>query len=63
MPPKITDSSTKRQDASNPPEWTRAADIGDSYIWSEPEWHIPSDNRTYYAMSGEGRSANGWSTV
>ena len=28
---------------------------GDSYIFSEPRWSIPSKNRTFYAISGEGR--------
>jgi len=44
-----------RPGPSNPPVWTRAADIGDSYVWSDPMWNIPSDNRTFYVLSGEGR--------
>ena len=48
-----------RPGPSNPPNWTRAADIGDSYIWSEPEWNVPSANRTFYAMSGQGHCPRG----
>ena len=37
------------------PDWTHAADIGDSYLWSEPRWNVESQSRTFYAISGQGR--------
>jgi hypothetical protein len=73
LPPgtKTIDPKTRQNDACvicprgvregppNPPNWTRAADIGDSYIWSEPEWNVPSAHRTFYALSGQGRCPEG----
>ena len=47
--------SKVRQDPSNPPIGTQIAFLGDSYTWSEPEWYVPSSNRTYYVLSGSGR--------
>ncbi len=56
----ICPGPTKPGDPSNPPNWTRAADIGDSYVWSDPAWNVPVDpakneTRTFYVLSGEGR--------
>ena len=44
---------------SNPPPETRTAFLGDSFTWSEPPWHVPSRNRTYFVLSGSGTCAEG----
>jgi hypothetical protein len=43
-----------RPGPSNPPLAVHAAFIGDGYMWSEPEWNVPSTNRTYYQLTGTG---------
>ena len=48
-----------RAGPSNPPPELRTAFLGDSYMWSEPRWNVPSRNRTYFVLSGSGTCSQG----
>lgn len=39
------------------PDWTHASNIGDTYVWSEPAWNVPSTNRTVFVLSGSSACA------
>ena len=48
-----------RKGPSNPPAAGRSAFLGDSFTWSEPPWNVPSNNRTWYVLSGGGTCRHG----